>query len=422
MFLRAAWIFLASLLIHASAPAGEPPAGPAPAGEWPRFRGPDGAGLSDAISVPVRWAEADVRWKVKLPGLGHSSPVVWGDRIFVTSGVEETAKRVVMACRASDGTEMWRREFASQPHPKHKFNAYGVATPAVDAKRLVVTWTVPGAITLLALDHDGKDAWRRDLGPFVSQHGSGTSPIVLDRLVILANDTEGPSSFLIAVDAETGRDVWKHPRRTTKASYSTPCVYRPAAGPHQLIFTGKDHGITSLDPKTGALNWELSDVFPLRVVGSPAIAGDLVIGACGEGGKGRVAVAVRPASAGSPGGASVVYTLAKSVPYVPTPIARDGLVFLWSDAGVVQCVRAATGEGVWSERVGGDYFASPVCAGGRLYNISKTGEVVILAAKETFEVLARNDVGEGSYATLAIAGGRLILRTFTHMMAIGGAR
>jgi outer membrane protein assembly factor BamB len=337
----------------------------------------------------------------------------------VTCGDESTATRTILAVRASDGAVLWRRDEPSQPHPKHKFNSYAAATPAMDARRIYVTWTTPAAVTLLAMDHDGRTAWKKELGPFAAQHGSGTSPIVFERLVILANDTEGESSFVVALDAETGREVWRHPRRTTKASYSTPALLRPPAGPPQLIVTGKDHGITSLDPLTGSKRWELADVFPARVVGSPVVAAGLVIGTCGEGGKGRVLVAARPAPTGGPGGAAVAYTLSRSVPYVPTPVACGDLLILWGDAGIVQCARAATGEILWTERVGGDFFASPLAAGDRIYNISKTGEVVVLAAKESFAVLARNAVGEGSYATPAIAGGRLIVRTFTRLMAVG---
>jgi outer membrane protein assembly factor BamB len=391
---------------------------------WSRFRGPDGAGVAEGAKVPVSWSEADVAWKADLPGHGHSSPVSWGDRVFLTCADKSSAKRIILCLKAADGGVLWKREYDSQPHAMNKMNSYAAATPAVDAERVYVTWTTPAQVVLLALGHDGKEAWRRDdLGAFQSQHGSGASPIVWEDLVILPNDTEekeGKESFILAVEAKTGKTAWKHVRKSVKASYGTPCLFRPTAGPPQLVYAGKDHGFTALDPRTGKLIWELDKVFPLRVVSSPMVAGGLVVASCGEGGKGHSVVAVRPGSLEKPGDAAVAWTLTKSVPYVPTPVAAKGLLFLWSDGGIVQCVRPATGEVVWSERVGGEYFASPVCVDGRVYNVSKAGEVVVLAASDTFEVLARNAAGEGSYATPAVVGSRLLVRTFTRLLAVGG--
>jgi len=397
---------------------------PAASVSWPRFRGPNGAGVVEGAQVPVKWSEADVRWKVDLPGHGHSSPVAWGDRLFVTCGDKDTAKRIVLGLRASDGGVIWKKEYDSQPYAMNKMNSYAAATPAVDAERVYVTWTTPSQVTLLVLDHAGKEAWRRDdVGPFQSQHGSGASPIVWEDLVILANDTEekeGRESFILAVEAKTGKTVWKHVRKSVKATYGTPCIFQPPSGPPQLVYAGKDHGFTALDPRTGRLIWELDKAFPLRVVGSPVAAGGLVIAACGEGGKGHSVVAVRPGTREKPGDAAVAWTLTKSVPYVPTPVAVKDLLFLWGDGGIAQCVRLATGEVVWSERVGGEYFASPLCVDGRVYNVSKAGEVVVLAAAERYELLARNPVGEGSYASLAVAGGRMVVRTFTRLLSVGG--
>jgi outer membrane protein assembly factor BamB len=413
---RAPWIFAFAFV--------SPFLSAAPPENWPRFRGPNGAGVVEGASIPVAWSEADVRWKVDLPGHGHSSPVAWGDRLFVTCANKDTAKRIVLCLKASDGGVIWKREYDSQPHAMNKMNSYAAATPAVDAERVYVTWTTPAQVILLALDHAGKDVWRRDdIGPYPSQHGSGASPIVWEDLVILPNDTEekeGKESFILAVEAKTGKTAWKHVRKSVKSSYGTPCLFQPPSGPPQLIYAGKDHGFTAIDPRTGRLVWELDKTFPLRVVGSPVSAGGLVIAACGEGGKGHSVVAVRPGSAAKPADAQVAYTITKSVPYVPTPLAVKDLLFLWGDGGIVQCARLATGEIVWSERVGGEYFASPLCVDGRIYNVSKAGEVVVLAASERFEVLARNAAGEGAYASPAVAGGRLLVRTFTRLLSVGG--
>ena len=205
--------------------------------EWTRFRGPNGSGISEAADVPVQWTERDYNWNVKLPGIGHSSPVVWGERVFVTSAEPATAKRFVLCLHSADGRVLWQREYTSQTYAQHRDNCYATATPAVDAAGVVVTWTTPKEVVLLALDLDGREWWRRDLGPFVAQSGSGLSPILYEDLAVLANDqddlkldpneksTEAGISFLLAVDRKTGQTRWQVERSTTFAGFGTPCVH-----------------------------------------------------------------------------------------------------------------------------------------------------------------------------------------------------
>lgn len=160
--------------------------GNAGADEWTRFRGPNGAGISDAATVPVQWTDADYNWKIVLPGIGHSSPVVWGKRIFLTRGDPDTAGRIIICLETTDGCVVWRRDYTSQTYRQHRSNSYASATPAVDADGLIVTWSTPDDVLLVALDLDGRDQWRRSLGPYVCKHGTGTSPIFVDDLVVLA--------------------------------------------------------------------------------------------------------------------------------------------------------------------------------------------------------------------------------------------
>ena len=145
--------------------------------DWTRFRGPNGSGVSDADTVPTRWTDNDYNWKVSLPGIGHSSPVIWGDKIFLISAFDDTATRLVLCLRATDGQIEWQREYTSTPHTKHQLNSFASSTPCVDEERVYVTWTAPEEFTLLALDHEGNEVWRRNLGPFVSQHSGGASPV-----------------------------------------------------------------------------------------------------------------------------------------------------------------------------------------------------------------------------------------------------
>ena len=406
-------------------------------GDWTRFRGPNGTGISRATTVPVNWTDQDYNWKVKLPGMGHGSPVLWGNRILLTCADPDTARRTVLCLDTSDGRTLWRRDYPSETYRQHRANSYATATPAVDARGVVVTWSTPGEVVLLALDPRGDELWRRDLGPYVGTHGSGTSPIIVGDLVVMANDQGDPAllarmlgrkepagpageSFLIAVDRTTGQTRWQVPRRTTLAPYSTPCTHRHDSGQEQLIFTSTTHGITAVDPATGKINWEIDDVFRDRCVGSPISAAGLVIAGFGYGSRGTRYVAVRPGSRSRDLKPAIAYDVTKSVPLVPTSLAIGDNLFLWADDGVVTCIKAPTGDVIWRQRVGGAFYGSPVCVNNHLYCIAKDGEVVVLAASQMFELLARVPLGEPSYATPAVSDGVMYLRTRSQLFSLGG--
>jgi outer membrane protein assembly factor BamB len=392
-----------------------------PSTEWTRFRGPNGSGIAEAANIPAEWTERDYRWKIALPGRGHSSPVVFSDKVFVTCADNASATRMVLCVGAKDGAVLWRKQFDSEPFKKHRDNSFATSTPAVDAKHIYIYWTTPKEITLMALDHDGKEAWQRSLGPFASQHGSGTSPIVYGNKVILGNEQEGEKSSLLALDTATGATRWTTPRRSSNAAYSTPFVRLAADGAPELIFSGSSHGVSALDPESGAIRWEYATAFPLRVVGSSIAAGELIVGTCGEGGIGRRLVALKPPAIKG-GTAELVYELNKAgIPYVPTPLEKDGLLFLWGDNGLVSCLRTATGEKLWQEKLEDSFYGSPIWVRGHLYCVSQKGVVHVLAAASRYQLLGRNDLGEGSHATPAADANSLFLRTFTHLMAIGAA-
>ena len=387
--------------------------------DWPRFRGPNGSCVSEATTIPTLWTADDYNWRVAIPGIGYSSPVVRGDRVFVTSAFEEDATQIIQCLKTGDGSVLWKREFPSATHPKHEFNCYASSTPALDGRGVYFAWATPEKFTLIKLNQeDGNEQWRRDLGPFAAQHAFGSSPIVLGDMVILANEQDG-KSFVIALDAASGETRWQADRSTEKAAYATPCIYQPETGPPQLIVNSWAHGISSLDPVTGKLNWE-QPIFKYRVVGSPAIAGGLIFGSCGTGGVGRQMFAVRPGNAATGAKAEVAYELKGSLPYVCTPVAYGDLLFSWFDRGVVTCLDAPSGKIHWRERIGGDYFSSPVRVADRIYCVSREGEVVVLAASKTFKELGRIDLEERSNSTPAIADGRMYPRTVSHLMSIGG--
>jgi outer membrane protein assembly factor BamB len=395
---------------------------PLEAQEWTRFRGPNGTGQSEATTIPTRWTEQDYNWKIDLPGIGHGSPVIWGDKLFVGSADPSNGTRMLFAVRTTDGKVLWQKDYPATLSKIHAQNSFSSGTPACDADHVYFAWGTPEEYRLIALNHQGREIWNVDLGKFVARHGFGASPIVYEDMVIITNDQEGESS-LVAVDRGSGDIRWKVPRKTLSpqsACYSTPMIYAPPGGEDELIVNSWAHGISSFKPKTGELNWEVP-VFKLRTVGSPILAGGLIWGCCGEGAGNNSVVAVEPGD--KDGGKPVVrFSVGpRSLwPYVPTMIAADDLVFLWGDSGIVTCVDAHTRDQVWQKRVGGTYSASPIRIGDRIFGLSAQGEVVVLAASREFQELARNDLGEQTRATPAVAGGALFLRTETKLMSVGG--
>ena len=189
--------------------------------EWTRFRGPNGTGLSDAKTIPATWTPSDYRWQIQLPGKGHSSPVIWGDKLFVLSADPTSAQRYVLCIHTGSGKLLWQKEYVSDTHPLNGRNSYASSTPAVDEQHLYVAWATLDHLMLRALDHDGNEVWNQDLGPYVSEHGFGNSPIVYEDLVILVNSQQAEelepnqkpgTSSVVAVKRATGKVRWTVPR------------------------------------------------------------------------------------------------------------------------------------------------------------------------------------------------------------------
>lgn len=392
-------------------------------GEWTRYRGPNGSGVSDSESIPVEFGPQDFAWKTKLPGVGHASPVIWENRVFLLSADPETARRYVLCYDAADGSSIWQKEFPGVPHHLHLRNSYASSTPTVDAERVYVAWADPEDTTLMALNHAGDVLWRKNLGPWVSMHGFGQSPVLYEDLVILCCLQQGTKldpgekpgkSSVVAVNKKTGELVWKTDRRSTIAAYSVPYVRQNASGEDELICASQGDGLFSLDPRTGNENWSV-DAFRMRTVHSPIEAGGLIFASTGSGGGGNYTVAVEPTEP-----PRVKYRVERQAPYVPTPVAYDDLVFLWYDRGFVTCIDAETGAVQYRQRVKGEYSGSPIRVRDKLYCINEDGVVVVLAATAEFKVLAMNPLGEDSRATPAVAGGKMFLRTDSHLICVGG--
>lgn len=392
---------------------------PASAQEWTRFRGPNGTGESEAKSIPAAWTDKDFNFNVSVPGIGHSSPVLWGDRIFLLSADPETATRYTL-CYDTNGKKLWEKSFPSQRHQLHQQSSFASGTPTVDDKHVYFAWAAPNSITLLAMTHNGEPVWTRDLGAWSSQHGFGTSPILYKDLVILSNSQEvkdgpEPTCAMLAVDRKTGEDRWKTKLNSVNTSYSVPAIFQPKGSDPQLVSTNTGDGIFALDPLTGKTLWS-NAFFDKRTVSSPLIKGDIILGSTGSGGGGNYLVAAQ-SDGREP---KLAYKITASAPYVPTSVARGDLLFLMSDGGVATCVDLQSGKVHWTQRIGGKYSSSLVRAGDKVYCPSMDGEVVVFAAEKEFKELGRSALGEGIRSTPAIADGRMYLRTFSHLISIGG--
>jgi len=392
--------------------------------EWTRFRGPNGSGAAGPVEVPLRWAEKDFLWKTPLPGTGNASPVVLGGKVFATAGDDKAGTRHVVCLDAATGKELWKRTSQAKAYKLHKRNAVATATPAVDADRVYVAWGTPAECVVEALDHAGKPVWQADLGPYPSQHGFGASPVLVGDAVVLLRQPDGPGD-LVALDRATGAARWKLPRQGKNATYATPCLFERPGRPAELVTTNWQHGVSGVDPATGKLLWELP-VFDRttaeRAIGSPVVAGDLVLGVCGFITGVKHLVAVRPADPATGEMAKEVWRLEKGVPQMATPLVVGSRVYLLTEAGQATCVDARDGKVLWQERLPIAAAGSPVLAGDRIYCAGAEGEVVVLGTGEKFEILAENRLGEATQATPAVAGGRLFFRTAGHVVAVGAKR
>jgi outer membrane protein assembly factor BamB len=397
--------------------------GPAalPAQEWTRFRGPNGTGVSVTTGVPVTWTTADFRWRVPLPGKSHAQPVIWGERVFLPTATAQGNERILLCLRRDDGSELWRHTYAlptgTRPNPRASF---ANESAAVDARRVIALFVSSDHFWVRAFDHDGRELWARDLGPFQSRHGHASSPILVGDRVIVNNDQDGPS-FVAALDAETGATVWTLPgeSRPDHNTFATPFTVERSGHPPELIVSSQQRGLAALDPATGTVRWQ-AQVLVARSVASPILAGDLIVACWGFGPK-NVLGAFRHGGDGDVSETHLAYVLRERISYVPTPLHHEGRIYLVNDAGVASALDAVTGRVLWAERLAvGEFYSSGVLAEGRLYCASAAGEMFVLAADDTFRLLARNPLGEGTHSTPCLDRGRMYVKTFTHLVCVGG--
>ncbi len=392
---------------------------PMRADDWPRFRGPAGRGVFSDVQWSGVFPEQPVEWRSELPGTGVSSPVIADGKVYITSADEDAGKRTLLCLNVTTGTELWRKEFPFTAYRKHKNNAFAASTPAIDHGRLFVLWQAREVSTLHALSLDGEPLWTFELGPYTHGQGGASSPMIFQDTVYVAHDQKKPS-FLIAISAETGEEKWRIERKGERACYPTPGVFQSSEGSPEIIFSHCFEGVIGVEPETGEKLWEITPFgeFSQRAILSPFVTqeGLLVTGSGAQGGERNVVVLRRNAS--TPGGIEEAYRVERGAPHVPTPVEKDGLLYLWGDLGIVTCVESDSGRKVWQHRVGGNYFASPICVGENVLNVDTDGNVVVLATGREPLERSRVSLEEESRATPAFAEGRLIVRTKSHLMSL----
>ncbi len=385
--------------------------------EWPGWRGPLGDGTSKEASFPLRWSATEgVLWKVPVPGKGHSSPVVWGDRIFLTTCLEDREERRLLCLDRKDGRTLWDRLVASAPlEKKHKLNSFSSSTPVTDGKRVWLAFMEGKDFAVYCYDVEGKLVWRKVAGTFWSPHGFCSSPVLHGDLVIFNGDQDAVA-WIVALDRATGEERWRADRPNRTRSYAPPVIFE-AAGRRQLVLPGSKC-VASYDPETGKQHWIIDG--PTEQFAASMVFADGVFFITGGFPQYHV-LGIRPDGAGNVTGTHVLWRdEGKDVcSYVPSPIAWGPHFFIASDTGFASCFEAKTGKRLWNEKMSRHVSASPVAAAGRLYFVDDQGVTTVLKAGPSYEVLARNELGEECYASPALSRGRIYLRSVGHLYCIG---
>jgi outer membrane protein assembly factor BamB len=389
------------------------------ADDWPTWRGPHGNGHSSETNLPVKWDAKSIVWKTALPGIGQSSPVVKGDRIFLTSYLDKGKKRVLLCVERATGKILWQQEaWSGVPEKTHQMNGWASATCATDGEHVFAFFGKGGLHCYTA---DGKKVWSRDLGQFSGDWGTTASPLLFGDLVVQNCDSTA-KPFLLAVDKHTGKDVWKTPRPTPqKGGWSSPILVNTGQRP-EIVLNGEAF-VIGYDPKSGAELWRCK-AFAGR--GEPTIAPDknrvfVVNGLAGD------IYSVKIGGAGDVTKSNILWhTPRKGNRDQPSPIVVGDYLLVADMKGVTTCYDANTGKIWWKERIGaGEFTASPVAANGLAYFLSEQGDTIVLEPAREMKKVSTNPLsasGELFRATLTPSNGQFFARSQTHLYCIGNGK
>jgi outer membrane protein assembly factor BamB len=393
---------------------------------WPQWRGPLLNGLSAETKLPVRWSKTqNIAWKLALPAWSGSTPIVWGDRVFLN--VAEGSDLFLWAVDRTRGAVQWKRRLGGGNTRMRKQNMSS-PSPVTDGTHV---WTMTGTGVLKAFDFSGRDVWSRDIqrdyGRFGLQWGYGSSPLLFEDALyvqVLHGMTTDDPSYLLRINKADGRTVWRVERPTrarmeSPDAYTTPALLR-YGGATEIVVSGGDV-VTGHDPATGRELWRADGLNPgdeghYRVVASPVVHGDLLFAPSRE----RPMLAIKPGGRGNVSTSHVLWTFMNG-PDVPTPVT-DGLhLYAINDRGIMWCLDARTGKEVYGRQRlrSATYSASPVLADGKIYITDEDGVTTVVRAGPRFEILAENDLGEYTLSSPAVSGGQIFIRTEAFLYAIG---
>lgn len=402
----------------------------ASAENWPAWRGPTGQGFSEEKNIPLTWGpDENVKWKVPLENPGNSTPVIWGDKLFLTQANKGGSQRSLLCLAREDGKLLWQKDVAyAEKERNWNETWYCNASPVLDGERVIVCF---GSAGLYCFDFDGKELWKRtDLGMWEHPFGNGASPILYGDLVIQwcgPNESKG-RNFLLAVKKQNGQTVWETER--TEGSWSTPLIAQ-VHGKDQLLL-GHSRDVKSapeektgflygFDPGTGAEIWKCQGLNSYCYA-SPLYSDGIAVGMSGYGGS---ALAVKLEGPGDIT-ASRLWLHPRNTQRVGSGLIVKGYVYVVDENGVPRCYDLKTGEEQWKIEKrpgsGASTWGSMVHVDGRLYVLMRNGETLVMAAKPTFELLAVNKLGGSTNSSLAISSGQVFVRTFTHLWCIEGKR
>ncbi len=406
-------------------------------GSWPEWRGPGRSGVAEERGLPTRWsAEENVRWKMALPDRGNSTPVVWGNRVFITQPIEKEGKRLLMCVDRISGKELWRAGTTyNLPEESHETNPQCSASPATDGER-VVAWF--GSAGVFCYDVEGKELWRRDLGKQKHSWGYSASPVLHKDLAIL-HFGPGERAFLTALNKKTGETVWRtdipevrSAKRTDGfagqeatgrlGSFSTPIVVG-ANGRDELVMCFPDE-VRAYDPMTGKELWRCGGLNPL-IYTSP-IYGEGVVVAMG--GFQGTSIAVKPGGTGDVTETHRLWQAVRTKNRIGSGVIKDGHVYVLNATGVAECLDLKTGKVVWEERLNGpgakdESWSNMVLVGDLIYALNQSGDTILVKASPKFEVVGMNAIGnELTNASLAVSDGDIFIRTHQHLWCISGTR
>lgn len=375
--------------------------------DWNQFRGPLANASAPGVLIPGKWGpDRNIRWSIPLAGVGFSSPVVSGGKIFLTTCLEPTGERLLVCHNLETGKEAWKREVVKAPlETRHQLSSCANSTPLATFDKVYCSFLDKDRYVLASYDHGGSEMWRVDMGRYVNKHGFCSSPMLQDGKILIAADNDA-SGFVAAVDPSTGKVLWRHERTNPVRSFSTPI---PGKDNKQALLAGC-RGLTAFDTCTGKVDWRVETPTE-KFVATPVVCDGIAVvsGSSPENSLWGVDIE---------SGGKVLWKETANALYTCSPVTANGLVFGVTDQGIAWCLDPKTGKRHWTERLGKAHHASIVSVNNLLLAIDRDGNCHVFEAQKTFKKIGVNGLGEEVHATPAVIMDGLIIRTKDHLVRV----